>query len=114
MEGEKGDIPERCELGEYGGKLLRRDPHERRVLDQTQFPSMGCGQMKPYKIGVKMGLVHGPPPISPDMGFPNHRRYDQGSVAVICTTIAAKSHFNARFRHTFETNEHCLSEDGSS
>ena len=75
---------------------------------------MGRGQMEPYEVEVKMGSIRGPSLIAPGVGSPNHRRYDQGSVAVICTTTAVKSHFDARSRHTFETNEHCLSEKISS
>ena len=70
--------------------------------------------MKTYEIKVKTGPIRGHSLIAPGVGSPNHRRYDQGSVAVICITTAVNSHFDARSRHTFETNEHCLSENISS
>ena len=57
---------------------------------------------------------HDLPAIVPGVSSSNHWRYDQGFVAVICTTMAAKSHSNARSRHAFETNEHCFSDGVSS
>ena len=72
--------------------------------------------MKSYEMGVKSyaGLIYGPPVLIPGVIFSNQWRNDQGLVAVICMTIAAKSHFDARSRHVFETNEQCRSEPVSS
>ena len=93
---------------------MRYNPHERRILDQTQFTCVSSSQMDAYEVKVKTVQLMDHLLIAPGVGSPNQRRYDQGSAAVIWMAMATKSHFDARSRHTFETNEHCLSEKISS